>query len=91
MGSGKIKNPLQAGARAAEELIRQEQIDIAHTKKQFMDKMMSKSSESMTRNLSQQTKHAKKSMENLKNPKCFLCYVNLSGMILFLCHFLFTQ
>ena len=49
--------------RAAKELIRQKLMDIVHTKK-LMDKIISQTCESMTRNLSHQTEHATKSKAN---------------------------
>ena len=39
-------------------------MDIAHAKKQLMDEMMTQTSESIMRNPSHQTEHAKKSNEN---------------------------
>ena len=50
--------------RATKGLIQQKLMDIAQTKKQLMDEMTSQTNESMKRNLSHQTKHAKKSKEN---------------------------
>ena len=39
-------------------------MDIAHTQKQLMDKVISQTNESMKRNLSHQTMYAKKSKES---------------------------
>ena len=64
MGSGKIKYILWTEAKAMKKLIRHKLMDIAHAKKQLMDEMMTQTSESMTRNPSHQTEHAKKSNEN---------------------------
>ena len=64
MGSGKIKNNITGWSEDRQGINQIETNGCCAHKKQLMDKIMSQTCESMKRNLSHQTKHARKSKEN---------------------------